>query len=150
MLTSSKLVLQAHLRASSSEISDSEDSKGYLSEGETYRRSRFPRSSKPPADILSSNEWSSKEKNAKTIYSSDVNISGKSPHLMYESVFLKKREKGRNNDTVPEVKANEVENSCPFYFSPLHRNDKKSNIIGNADDEDESHPAGNPIHDMVT
>ena len=43
MLSSSKLVLQAQVM-----ISDSEDSKGYMSEGEQYRRSRFPRPFKYP------------------------------------------------------------------------------------------------------
>ena len=150
MLTSSKLVLKAQICASSGGISDSEDSKGYLLEGEQYRRSRFPRSSKSPTGIRSSNEKNTKEKNAKIIYSSDVNISRNLPQLMYESVFLKKRIKENHNNTVSEVKTNQVENSCPFYFSPLHRNDKKSNRIGSTDGEEESHAAGNPIHDMVT
>ena len=149
MLTSSKLVLKAQICGSSGGISDSEDSKGYLSEGEQYRRSRFPHPSKSPKDIRSSNKRNTEEKNTKAIYSSDVNISRNSPHLMYEGVFLRKRTKENHNDIVSDSKSNQVENSCPFYFSPIHRHYKRNNIIRSTD-EDESHSAGNLIYGMVT
>ena len=150
MLPSSKLVLQAQRRTSSTGIiSDSEDSIGYLSEGEQYRRSRFPHSSKSPKDIHSPNEKNTKEKNKNSIYSCDVNITRDSPHLLYSPVFLKKRKKENHHDTVSNSEANQIENACPFYFSPLHINYKRSNILKDADDN-ESYSAGNLIHDIVT
>ena len=133
MLSSSELVLQVQRRSSSTGmISDSEESKGYLSEGEQYRRSRFPRHSKSTNDINvykvkkipGTQKFSTKQDNG--------NIIQNSTHLIYEDVFLKKRAGRLNQKTTKEAQSyttsdseiSEIENSCPFYFSPIHQHNK--------------------------
>ena len=147
MLSSSKLVLQAQRRSSSAGmISDSEESRGYLSEGEQYRRSRFPRPSESANDINVEKVKKMPVSKRFSTTQTDVDITQNSPQLIYEDVFLKKRSGRLNhkitkkdswNDTTSDSEISEIENSCPFYFSTLHHNNKRRNILRQ---KNERHP----------
>ena len=134
MLPSTRLVLQAQ-----SVISDSEESRGYLSEGEQYRRSRFPRSSKSGSEY-SYRTYSSQPNFMIRIspiisHSRDKKLSHNSSKLVYQDSHSKKRggksqyvsSQEFGHDTTSESETSDFEKSCPFYFSSLHDDQKKKN-----------------------
>ena len=135
MLPSTRLVLQAQ-----SIISDSEDSRGYLSEGEQYRRSRFPRVSK------SGSEYSYRTGTNQPNFlirispiasnSRDKNISHYCSRHAHQNSNSKKRSGRLHNvttkefghDTTSESEMSDFEKSCPFYFSNVHQDQKKKHL----------------------
>ena len=134
MLSSTRLVIQAQ-----SIISDSEESRGYLSEGEQYRRSRFPRSKKCGSEH-SYRTYSSQPNFMIRIspiisHSRDEKFSHNSPKQANRNSHSRKRDcksqypssQEFEHDTTSDSEASDFEKSCPFYFSSLHEDQKKKN-----------------------
>lgn len=145
MLPSSKLVLQAQ-----GIISDSEDSKGYLSEGEQYRQSRFPRTSKSANDISIEKHPHSPVYTRLTREQDEQKITQNSPPSLFKDAISKKRAgrlhykttKEFGYDTTSESELSDIEKSCPFYFASLHKGNARKNIF-KKDYENEPYKTGN-------
>ena len=134
MLPSTRLVLQAQ-----GIISDSEESRGYLSEGEQYRRSRFPRSTKCESEYsyrtyssqpnflirISPYISHSRDKKFSHISPKQANRNSNSKKRDCKAQYLSSQEFG--HDTTSDSEASDFEKSCPFYFSSLHEDQKKKN-----------------------
>ena len=130
MLSSSKLVLQAQLM-----ISDSEDSKGYLSEGEQYRRSRFPlpyrysNSQKSPKCINNPKkhrlvqEYEQTNQNSAPPVFNDA-ISKKRPGKLYYNTTIENK-----YDTTSESELSDFEKACPFSLSTNRQDYSRKNVI---------------------
>ena len=134
MLPSTRLVLQAQ-----SIISDSEESRGYLSEGEQYRRSRFSQSkecgsehgyrtySSQPNFMIRISPIISHSRDEKFSHNSpkQANRNSSSKKRDYKSQYLSSQEFG--HDTTSDSETSDFEKSCPFYFSSLHEDVRKKN-----------------------
>ena len=130
MLPSTKLVLQAQ-----SVISDSEESRGYLSEGEQYRRSRFPKSSKytneyrtyssQPNFLIRISPIPSKSREKKISHNSSKHVcqDSNSKKRASNNQYVTSKESGLDTTTDSEI--SDIEKSCPFYFSNSNEDQRK-------------------------
>ena len=135
MLPSTRLVLQAQ-----SIISDSEDSRGYLSEGEQYRRSRFPRVSKsgseysyrtcsnPPNFMIRISPIASNSRDKKISHNCSKHVNQDANSKKRSGRFHNVSAKEFGHDTTSESEISDFEKSCPFYFSNLHQDQKKKHV----------------------
>ena len=145
MLCSSKLVIQAQ-----NMISDSEDSKGYLSEGEQYRRSRFRPFSKSTSDMNAQNLDKSpisnrliQEKRSKT--TKDIDTQPILKDANSRKRFTRshnKKTKELGYDTTSESELSDIGKVRSFYFSTLRQDHARKNTSGK-NKKHESHISGN-------
>jgi hypothetical protein len=131
MLSSSKLVLQAQVM-----MSDSEDSKGYLSEGEHYRRSRFSRPFKYQHENNPSKYTNTPMSTRLSFNLADEQISTNSTPPTFKDAIPKKRPSKLYHNTTKEIKydttseseLSDFEKTSPFPTSTVRQDYTRKNV----------------------